>query len=322
MKKALITGIAGQDGSYLAEFLLNKGYEVYGIEKSCSTLPVQISIRIKYCYEIDIAKPNLLERIIRETVPDEIYHLAAYHFSSQNEGNKKESFRQFYNVNLLATNEILETIRLYLTNCRFFYASSCQVFGKVDCFPQNEKTSFRPDSLYSISKAAGTNLCQFYRDHHNIHTSVGILYNHESVRRSLSFVTTQIAESAAKAFLGIPVKLFLRDIDAQTDWGAAQDYVRAMWLTLQQSNGDDYIISSGVTHSVSEFAKIAFSSVGLNSSDFVFQDPNVKRISRMPYVGDYTKIKNNCNWHPMITFDNLVKEMVQAQLALLNTKND
>lgn len=322
MKKVLITGIAGQDGSYLAEFLLDKGYEVYGIEKSCSAIPAQIGKRIKYCYEIDITKPNLIKRIIRETVPDEIYHLAAYHFSSQNEGNKKESFSQFYKVNLLATNEILDTIRLYLPNCKFFYASSCQVFGKVDCFPQNEKTSFRPDSLYSISKAAGTSLCQFYRDHHNLYTSVGILYNHESVRRSISFVTTQIAESAAKAFLGIPTKLYLRDLDAQIDWGAAQDYVRAMWLTLQQSNGDDYVISSGVTHSVSEFAKIAFSSVGLNSSDFVFQDPIVKRISRKPYVGDYTKIKNNCNWHPMIIFDDLVKGMVQAQLALFKNKND
>lgn len=322
MKKALITGIAGQDGSYLAEFLLDKGYEVYGIEKLCSTIPLQISNRIKYCYEIDIAKPNLLERIIRETAPDEIYHLAAYHFSSQKEGNKQESFSQFYLVNLLATNEILETIRLYLPNARFFYASSCQVFGKVDGFPQNEKTPFRPDTLYSISKAAGTNLCQFYRDYYNLYVSVGILYNHESVRRSISFVTTQIAESAAKAFLGIPVKLELRDIDAQIDWGAAQDYVHAMWLTLHYSNGDDYIISSGLTHSVSEFAKIAFSTVGLDYSNFVFQDPNVSRVSRMPYVGDFTKIKDTCNWQPVITFDKLVKEMVQAQLALLKAKSE
>ncbi len=320
MKKALITGIAGQDGSYLAEYLLDIGYEVYGIEKSCSTLPSQISNKIKYCYEVDITKSSLLKKIILEIRPDEIYHLAAYHFSSQNEGNKKKSFRKFYLINLLATNEILETIRFYLPNSRFFYASSCQVFGKVDCFPQNEKTLFRPDSLYSISKAAGTNLCQFYRDQYNLYTSVGILYNHESVRRSLSFVTTQIAESAAKASLGIPVKLDLRDIDALIDWGAAQDYVRAMWLTLQQPNGSDYIISSGVTHSVGEFAKIAFSSVGLNSSDYVFQDPNIKRISKMPFVGDCTKIKNECNWNPMITFEDLVKEMVQSRFVLLSTR--
>ena len=321
MKRALITGIAGQDGSYLAEYLLDKGYEVYGIEKSCSTLPSQISKRIKYCYEIDITKSNLLKKTILEILPDEIYHLAAYHFSSQNEGNKKKSFRKFYLINLISTNEILETIRIYFPKCRFFYASSCQIFGKVEYFPQNEETSFRPDSLYGISKAAATNLCQFYREQYNLYTSVGILYNHESVRRSLSFVTTQIAESAAKASLGISEKLYLRDIDALIDWGAAQDYVRAMWLTLQQSDSDNYIISSGETHSVREFAKIAYNSVELDSSDYVFQDPNIKRISKMPYVGDYTKIKNACSYTPMITFEDLVKEMVQYRLALINSDN-
>jgi GDPmannose 4,6-dehydratase len=320
MKKVLITGIAGQDGSYLAEFLLEENYEVFGIERSFTNFPAKLKERIKYCYEADITKPNLLNRVIRAVVPDEIYHLAAYHFSSQNEGNKKESFKKFYLINLLSTNEILETIRIYLPSCRFFYASSCQVFGKVDSFPQNEETSFLPDSLYSITKTAGANLCKFYRDHHNLYTSVGILYNHESVRRSSSFVTTQIAESAAKAFLGIPVKLELRDLDAHIDWGAAKDYVRAMWLTLQPPNGDDYIISSGVTHSVREFAKIAFNEVGLDSSDFVFQDPKIKKKSGIPFVGDNTKIKNNCNWHPTITFNDLIKEMVQAQLSLLNTK--
>lgn len=317
MKKALITGIAGQDGSYLAEFLLDKGYEVYGVTRSRSALPEHIGKRITNCYEADITKPNSLKRIIMDILPDEIYHLAAYHFSSQNEGNKKKSFSKFYLINLLATNEILETIRSYLPNCRFFYASSCQIFGKANSSPQSEETSFRPDSLYSISKAAGTNICQFYRDHHNIYTSVGILYNHESVRRPISFVTTQIAESAAKASLGHPTKLELRDIEAQTDWGAAQDYVRAMWLTLQLQKGDDYIISSGVAHSVGEFAEIAFKSVGLHSTDYVFQNPNLKREPRTAFVGDNTKIKNECNWKPVITFENLVKDMVQAQITRL-----
>jgi len=318
VKKALITGVAGQDGSYLAEFLLDKGYNVYGIEKSWATLSAYLSKRITCCLDIDITKPNSLKRIIREIAPDEIYHLAAYHFSSQNEGNKNKSFKQFYLVNLLATNEVLETIQRYLPKCRFFYASSCQIFGKVDCFPQNEKTPFRPDSLYAITKAAGTNLCQFYRDHYGINTSVGILFNHESVRRPVSFVTSQIAESAAKAFSGIPEKLVLKDLDAKVDWGAAQDYVRAMWLTLQQPTGDNYIISSGVTHTVNEFANIAFDSLGLNSSDFVFQETNVKRKKNMPYVGDNTKIKNQCNWLPMISFSDFVKEMVQSRLTILN----
>ena len=320
MKKALITGVAGQDGSYLAEFLLEKGYKVFGVEKSWSSLSVHIRKRIECCLDIDITKPNSLKKIIREIAPDEIYHLAAYHFSSQNQGNKNKSFQQFYSVNLLATNEILETIRFYLPQCRFFYASSSQIFGKVDCSPQNEKISFRPDSLYGITKAAGTNLCQFYRDHYSIYTSVGILYNHESVRRPMSFVTSQIAESAAKAYLGISVKLFLKDLDAEVDWGAAQDYVRAMWLTLQQPIGDNYIISTGITHTVDEFAKIAFTSLGLNFSDFVFQEDNVKRKKGKTIVGDYSKIKNQCNWLPEISFSDIVCEMVQAHLTILNTE--
>lgn len=317
IKKALITGISGQDGSYLAEFLLDKGYEVYGVTRSSSILPEQIRNRIKNSYEIDITKSDLLKKIILKIMPDEIYHLAAYHFSSQNDGNKKKLFNKFYSINLLATNEILETIRFHLPNCKFFYASSCQVFGKVNCSPQNENTSFRPESLYSISKTAGTNLCQFYRDHYNIYTSVGILYNHESVRRQISFVTTQIAESAAKAFLGQSIKLELRDIKAQADWGAAQDYVRAMWLTLQLKKGDNFIISTGLTHSVGEFAEIAFRSVGLNSIDYVFQNPNFKSEPRIPFIGDNTKIKNECNWKPIITLENLVKDMVQAQITRL-----
>jgi len=314
MKKALITGIAGQDGSYLAEFLLEKGYEVYGVDRSCSTLPVHIREKIKHCFDTDITRPVLLRKIIRETAPDEIYHLAAYHFSSQQEGNKRKPFRQFYLINLLTANEILETIRQYLPGCRFFYASSCQVFGQPDQFPQNEQTPFRPDSLYGITKAAGTNLCKFYREHHGIYTSVGILYNHESPRRPLSFVTSQIAEAAAKAFLGIPVRLVLKDLDALVDWGSAKDYVRAMWLTLRQPHGDDYIISSGRTHSVNDFAKVAFGSSGLDPSGFVFQDPDAILSPRVPYVGDNTKIKTRCNWQPEISFEEMVAEMVQAQL--------
>lgn len=318
MRKALITGVAGQDGSYLAEFLLEKGYEVFGIEKSWDSLSVHLSKRIKCCYDIDITKRNSLKRIIKKIEPDEIYHLAAFHFSSQNEGNKNKSFEQFYIVNLLATNDILETIQKHLPKCRFFYASSCQIFGIVDSFPQNEKTPFHPNSLYAITKTAGTNLCQFYRDHFGIYTSVGILYNHESVRRPMSFVTSQIAESAAKAFTGNPVKLVLQDLDAKVDWGAAQDYVHAMWLTLQQKTSDNYIISSGNSRTVSEFAKIAFGSIGLNFSDFVFQEKNVKRNENLPYVGDCSKIKKQCNWQPMINFDDLVCEMVQYQLSKLN----
>lgn len=320
MKKALITGLAGQDGSFLSEFLLEKDYDVYGVVRPSNKHINHLDKRIKLYRDIDITKKNSLKSLITEIEPDEIYHLAAYHFSSQNEGNKNKLFDKFYLVNLFATNEILETIQNNLPKCRFFYASSCHIFGKVDVIPQNEKTPIRPNSLYAITKAAGTNLCQFYREHFDIYTSVGILYNHESFRRSMSFVTSQIAESAAKASIGLPTKFFLQNMDAKVDWGSAQDYVRAMWLTLQQSNGDDYVIASGETHTISEFAKIAFDSVGLDFSDYIFQKTNVKKNEAMPYVGDYTKISSQCNWNPLVSFNNLVCEMVQYHLSKFRNK--
>lgn len=317
VKRALITGVSGQDGSYLAEFLLDLGYEVYGVTRLASRISENIAERLKKLYEVDFENSDVLSKIIINIRPDEIYHLAAYHFSSQNEGNKENSFKKFYSINLMATNEILETIRFDLPNCRFFYASSCQVFGKVNSSPQCETTPFQPDSLYSISKVAGANLCKFYREHHSIFASVGILYNHESIRRSRDFVTTLIAESAAKAFLGYPGEIQLRDTKVLADWGAAQDYVRAMWLTLQHHKGDDFIISSGVAHSVSDFAEIAFRSVGLNYKNYVFQNPNFKSESRIPYIGDNSKIVTECNWKPIITLENLVKGMVDNQILLL-----
>jgi len=316
MKKALITGVSGQDGFYLSELLLEKGYEVYGIIRYLSNSTVELDKRIKCYNDIDIASKNSISGLIRELEPDEIYHLAAYHFSSQNEENKNKLFDQFYQVNLFCTNEILESINKFVPNCRFFYASSCHIFGKPDIFPQNEKTPFRPNSLYSITKCAGTNLCKFYREYHNIYTSVGILYNHESSRRSNSFVSTQIAETAAKAFLGIPTKLMIQDMDAKVDWGSAKDYVRAMWLSLQQSVGDDYVISSGNTHTIREFAKIAFDSVGLDFSEYIFQQSNHSKTNVIPYLGDSTKITNACNWHPMLSFNDLVFEMVTHNISI------
>ena len=320
MKKALITGIAGQDGLYLAELLSGKGYKVYGIDKSAQNLPAYGKDIINHFYEIDLNKPTAIRKIVKEISPDEIYHLAAYHFSSQKGGNKKKSFRQFYFINQLATNEILDTILHHNNKCRFFYASSCQIFGKVESFPQNEQTAFRPDSLYSISKAAASNLCRFYRDNHGIYASVGILYNHESVRRPNSFVTTQIAIAAAKASLGQPIKLILRDLNSNVDWGDAEDYVNAMWLSLQHPISDDYIIASGLTHSVGEFARIAFASVGLNSDDFVFQESKINTVEKLPLIGDPSKIKKICKWTPLITFDNLVKKMVDSHIERLINK--
>lgn len=316
-KKALITGVSGQDGSYLAEYLYSKGYNVYGVDRSFDHLPIQVKHTISELHEIDLTKPKLLKKLIQKILPDEIYHLAACHFSSQKGGNIEMSFEPFNSINLLATNEILETIRHNPAKCHFFYASSAHIFGKVDHYPQNEKTPYRPDSLYSITKAAGNELCKLYREYHGVYASVGILYNHESPRRPLSFVTSQIAEAAAKASHGMQDRLTLRDLNAIVDWGAAQDYVHAMWLTLQQPCSDDYVIASGVPRHVHEFSKIAFDYVGLNASNFIFQDKTAKKNGGLPYIGDPSKIQNKCDWHPVISFNDLVIDMVKAHINRL-----
>jgi len=316
-KKVLITGVSGQDGSYLAEYLYSKGYNVHGVDRSFSQLPLPVKNKISDLHEIDLTKPKLLKKLIQKILPDEIYHLAAYHFSSQESGNVVMPFEPFNSINLLATNEILDTIRCDLVKCRFFYASSSHIFGKVDHYPQNEQTPYRPDSLYAITKTAGSELCKFYREYYGVYASVGILYNHESPRRPLSFVTSQMAEAAAKASHGMEVRLTLRDLGAIVDWGAAQDYVHAMWLSLQQPRSDDYIIASGVPRRVHEFAKVAFDYVGLDANNFIFQDQAVKKNGCLQYVGDSSKIKRKCGWHPVIPFNDLVIDMVKAHINRL-----
>ena len=320
-KKALITGISGQDGSYLAEYLHTKGYEVHGADLSFSQLPLQVKNIIAGLYETDLTRPKLLKRLIQKIIPDEIYHLAAFHFSSQKNGNIQMPFEPFNSINLLATNEILDTIRHNFENCRFFYASSSHIFGKVDHYPQNEKTPYQPDSFYSITKAAGNELCKLYREYYGVYASVGILYNHESPRRPLSFVTSQIAEAAAKASLGMQVRLTLRDLNAIVDWGAAQDYVHAMWLALQQPCGDDYVIASGMPRRVREFSRVAFDYVGLDANNFVFQEQATNTNKEFPHVGDSSKILSKCGWHPVISFNELVIDMVKAHIVRLTQKN-
>ncbi|MFA5973320.1 MAG: GDP-mannose 4,6-dehydratase [Lentimicrobiaceae bacterium] len=314
-KKAIITGISGQDGSYLAELLFSKGYEIYGVDKSFDNLTENIKIKVKMLYKLDLTKPKLLSKLILDITPNEIYHLAAYHFSNQQDGNRLMSFGPFNSINLLATNEILETIRNYLPNCKFFYASSSHIFGNVDHYPQNEETPYRPESLYSITKTAGGELCKFFREYYGVFVSVGILYNHESPRRNLSFITAQIAEAAAKASLELPAKLTVRDLDSIVDWGAAQDYVKAMWLALQQHRSDDYIISSGVAKKVRDFAEIAFNYVGLNANEYIIQDQIIHRSESVTLIGDSTKIRKICGWSPEISFNELVIEMVDKYIS-------
>ena len=272
-------------------------------------------------FVIDLDRPVLLANTILKICPDEIYHLAAHHFSSQSEKNRTEAFLPFNLINVLAVDEALQVMMADLQTTKYFYASSCQIFGVPTVFPQTESTPYNPDTPYSISKCTGFYLCRYYRSMYNIHASVGILYNHESPRRGMSFVSSQIARAAAKAYYGKCEPLLIKNLDAIVDWGAAEDYVRAMWLTLQQKNGDEYIIASGVPHTVRDFAKEAFGYLGLNWEKYVFQDKNRISSTRLPYIGNSSKIRNICGWEPVISFEQLIKSMVDYQLLNIQSEN-
>ena len=222
----------------------------------------------------------------------------------------------FLSVNLNAPNEVLEILQTEIPACRFFYAASAQIFGSPDESPQDEETICRPNTPYAISKAAAVLLCKYYRETHGIYTVAGILYNHESPRRSGSFVTTQIAHAAARAACGKGKPLVLKDLNAVGDWGSAEDYVDAMWCTLQMAIGGEYIISTGVPRTVMDFAREAYRVVGLRAEEYVFQKTEVPLNMHKPYVGDNSKIRKICGWHPTKIFESLVKEMVEAQLSL------
>ena len=317
MKKALIIGISGQDGYYLTKLLLNKGYEVFGIVKSDSdNTSKHKQLELAQIYKIDALNKAELLNFIKFIKPDEIYQLAAHHFSSDENGNSKNSITPFIETNLFIINNILEIVNATNINIRIFYASSCHIFGNTTEIPQTENTPLNPHSFYSISKAAATNLCSFYRNNNNIYISVGILYNHESIRRTNDFVTSKIASAASKAFFGDKEILKLRNLNATLDWGAAEDYVNAMWLSLQQSESQNYIISSGISRSIKDFAKIAFDFVGKNYQDYIFQDENAVNISNNEsvLVGDSSKIRKYCEWCPKLKFEDLVIDMVSHKI--------
>lgn len=314
-RRALITGIDGQDGFYLAESLLQHDYTVFGITHSNVTAPSKLHSQLACVFVADLNQPQRLAEIVRQTRPQELYHLAAHHFSSQHGENSLGQLAPFVSVNLLAVDAALQVVRDEIPTSRFFYAASAHIFGTPLATPQTEETPHRPETLYAISKSAAVHLCRYYREAFGVFAAVGILYNHESPRRRSDFVTTQIARAAANAAMGRPTPLLLRDLDAVVDWGAAQDYVRAMWLTLQQPRADEYIISSGAPHTVREFARVAFDTVGLRAENFVTQDPkSINPPRRLLVVGDNSKIRRVCGWEPTISFHELVRGMVAAQL--------
>ena len=320
MKKALITGITGQDGSYLAEFLLEKGYEVHGIVRRVALEDSRHRMwRLNHILDKIKIHPASLEsypslyQIISDLQPDELYHLAAQSFVSY---SFEDEFSTL-NSNINGTHYVLSAIKAACPNCRLYFAASSEMFGKVEDIPQTEKTPFHPRSPYGISKVAGFDLTRNYREAYNIFGSSGILFNHESPRRGFEFVTRKISSFVARIKLGKEKNIHLGNLDAQRDWGHAKDYVKAMWLMLQQDKPDDYVICSGETHSVKEFAELAFSIFDLNYQDYVVIDKELFRPAEVNLLlGDASKAKSELSWVNEYSFSDLVEEMVKHDFDL------
>lgn len=321
MKKALITGITGQDGSYLAEFLLEKGYEVHGIVRRVALEdPDHRLWRIRHLLDKVALHAASLESyaslfdVVEDVKPDECYHLAAQSFVSY---SFDDSFSTI-NTNINGTHYMLSAVKERAPRCRFYFAGSSEMFGLVRETPQKETTPFYPRSPYGISKVAGFYLTLNYREAYNMFASCGILFNHESPRRGFEFVTRKITNSVAKIKMGLEKELRLGNLDAQRDWGFAGDYVRAMWLMLQQDKPDDFVIATNETHSVKKFVEVAFAHAGLDWQDHVVVDQNFFRPSEVHLLkGDYSKAKKALKWEPSVRFEDLVRMMVDADLKRL-----
>ena len=317
-KTALITGITGQDGSYLAEFLLDKGYKVFGLIRRTSILS---SERIKHIQDKiilisgDLLDQNSLINAIKESNPDEVYNLAAQSFVPA-------SWEQPVftgEATALGVVRMLEAIRSVNPRIKFYQASSSEMFGKVRESPQTEKTQFYPRSPYGVAKLYGHWITINYRESYNMFCCCGILFNHESPRRGLEFVTRKITNTVAKIKIGLSNELRLGNLNAKRDWGFAGDYVRAMWLTLQQDEPDDYVVSTDTTHSVKDLVRIAFDCVNLNWEDYVIVDPKYIRPAEVDLLlGNSTKAREKLGWKPEINFEGLIKMMIDADLEKLN----
>lgn len=320
MKKALITGITGQDGSYLAEFLLEKGYEVHGtiygkLDNDWRIKNIREKIKI---YECDIRDEERIIELIKTIIPDEIYHLA----SVVDTRIIFEEEKKILKTNFESIYFFLRAIKLYSNKSKFFLAGSSLMFGDVKESPQNESTPFCPINPYGIAKTAGFYLTKMYRDNYGIFACVGILYNHESPRRDLNFLPRKITSMTAKIKFGKENKLILGNIEAKRDWGFAGDYVEAMWLMLQDNNPDDYVIGTGEVHSVKNILDIAFAEAGLNWQDYVVvSEEFFRKESGHLLVPDISKIKNKLKWHPRTSFKELIKMMIENDLNLLKGIN-
>ena len=318
MKKALITGITGQDGSYLSELLLAKGYEVHGIVRRVAFEDPQHHLwRLKHILDRVHLHPGSMEsfasiyKVMEKVHPDECYHLAAQSFVSY---SFEDEFSTI-NTNINGTHYVLAALKDRAPQCRFYFAGSSEMFGKAQKVPQNEETPFHPRSPYGISKVAGFDLARNYREAYGIFACNGIVFNHESPRRGFEFVTRKITSTVAKIKTGKEKELRLGNLEAKRDWGFAGDYVEAMWLMLQQDGPDDYVIATGETHSVREFVELAFHYAGLDWEKYVISDKSFFRPAEVTLLlGDFSKATRKFGWTPKVKFPELVRIMVEADL--------
>jgi len=315
---ALISGITGQDGSYLAEFLIKKGYKVYGIvRRAALEFESHRLWRIrKIKKDLNLCSGSLesyssIFKIVEKVNPDEVYHLASQSYVANSFDDEFSTF----NTNINGTHNILTAVKELNNKAKFYFAASSEMFGKAEKAPQNEDFPFHPRSAYGISKVTGYHLTKNYREAYKLHASSGILFNHESPRRGFEFVTRKISYGVARIKKGLQKNLELGNISAMRDWGHAEDYVKAMWLMLQQQTPEDYVVGTGIQYSVENFAEKAFKHVGLNYKDFIKIDKKLIRPSEVnTLLADYSKAKKKLKWKPSISFDQLVTDMVESDL--------
>lgn len=321
MKRAIITGITGQDGSYLAELLLEKGYQVHGLVRRVALedthhrlsriLPLRDRVQL---HAASLESFPSLYSAVNKIQPDELYHLAAQSFVSYSFDDAFSTFR----TNIDGTHYVLESVKQAAPKCRVYFAGSSEMFGNADETPQTEDTKFSPRSPYGISKVTGYDLCRNYREAYGLFYCSGILFNHESPRRGFEFVTRKITSHVARIQKGLIDRLPLGNLDAERDWGFAGDYVRAMWLMLQQAAPRDYVIATGETHSVREFCQVAFARAGLDYEKYVHVDPAFYRPAEIhQLIGDSTRARRELGWSSTTSFQELVHGMVDHDMELL-----
>lgn len=319
-RRALITGITGQDGSYLAELLVSKDYDVHGIVRRVALEDPEhrlarlsaVRDRIKL-HAASLESYASIYQVVANVVPHECYHLAAQSFVSYSFDDEFSTL----NANINGTHFLLAAVKNVAPHCRFYFAGSSEMFGKAEEVPQTETTPFHPRSSYGISKVCGFELTRNYREAYQMHASNGILFNHESPRRGYEFVTRKITSGLARILAGSKTQLPLGNLEAKRDWGHAREYVEAMWLMLQEPEPDDYVIATGETHSVREFVETAFSYAGLDYRQYVTTDPDLFRPAEVNILlGDAAKARKKLNWTPKISFGELVREMVDADCRI------